>query len=105
MLNDFPFRRFDEVVSRLAAPEVRFSGRCPHVVGFSLSVAKLSAAASDAHQVSLKRNPKESFGPFAIRRADVYVVSFVPGLIDLRLEIVKELWVAGIKADLVRSLL
>lgn len=105
MLNDFPFRRFDEVVSRLAAPEVRFSGRCPHVVGFSLSVAKLSAAASDAHQVSLKRNPKESFGPFAIRRADVYVVSFVPGLIDLRLEIVKELWVAGIKADLVRFLL
>ncbi|GAA5903465.1 serine/threonine-protein kinase GCN2 [Sporobolomyces salmoneus] len=92
--------RFDEVVSRLAAPEVRFSGRCPHVVGFSLSVAKLSAAAADAHQVSLKRNPKESFGPFAIRRADVYVVSFVPGLIDLRLEIVKELWVAGIKADL-----
>ncbi|GAA6058806.1 hypothetical protein JCM10212_001922 [Sporobolomyces blumeae] len=92
--------RFDDVVSRLAAPETRFSGRCPHVVGFSLAVAKLSLAAAEANQALQKRNLKDSFGPFAIRRADVYVVSFAPGLIDLRLEIVKELWVAGIKADL-----
>ncbi|GAA5921698.1 hypothetical protein JCM1841_007094 [Sporobolomyces salmonicolor] len=98
--------RFDEVVSRLAAPEVRFSGRCPHVVGFSMAISKLSLAAAEAnatsgkHLMTRKEEHLRSYGTFAIRRADVYVVSFVSGLIDLRLEIVKELWAAGIKADL-----
>jgi len=95
-------------VSRLAAPEVRFSGRCPHVVGFSLAVAKLSVAAADAnatsgkHAMTRKEEHLRSYGPWAIRRCDVYVCSFSPGLIDLRLDIVKDLWQAGLKADLVR---
>ncbi|GAA5836580.1 hypothetical protein JCM9279_000433 [Rhodotorula babjevae] len=98
--------RFDDVVSRLAAPEVRFSGRCPHVVGFSLAVAKLSVAAADAnatsgkHAMTRKEEHLRSYGPWAIRRCDVYVCSFSPGLIDLRLDIVKDLWQAGLKADL-----
>ncbi|BGP42492.1 eukaryotic translation initiation factor 2-alpha kinase [Rhodotorula kratochvilovae] len=98
--------RFDDVVSRLAAPEVRFSGRCPHVVGFSLAVAKLSVAAAEAnatagkHAMTRKEEHLRSYGPWAIRRCDVYVCSFSSGLIDLRLDIVKDLWKAGIKADL-----
>ncbi|GJN93481.1 hypothetical protein Rhopal_006538-T1 [Rhodotorula paludigena] len=98
--------RFDEVVSRLAAPEVRFSGRCPHVVGFSLAIARLSLAAAEAnatagkHAMMRKDEHLRSYGQWAIRRCDVYVVSFSPGLIDLRLDIVKDLWKAGIKADL-----
>lgn len=105
-----PAHRFDDVVSRLAAPEVRFSGRCPHVVGFSLAVAKLSVAAADAnatsgkHAMTRKEEHLRSYGPWAIRRCDVYVCSFSPGLIDLRLDIVKDLWQAGLKADLVRLL-
>ncbi|GAA5862450.1 hypothetical protein JCM3774_002522 [Rhodotorula dairenensis] len=98
--------RFDEVVTRLAAPEVRMAGRCPHVVGFSLAVSKLSLAAAEANSTSGKQamtrkdEHLRSYGSWAIRRCDVYVVSFSPGLIDLRLEIVKELWRDGIKADL-----
>ncbi|GAA5975630.1 hypothetical protein JCM11641_003551 [Rhodosporidiobolus odoratus] len=97
--------RFDEVVSRLATPEVRFSGRVPHLVGFSLAVSKLSLAAAEANALSNKQlmgkaEHLRSYGQWAIRRCDVYVVSFSAGLIDLRLEIVKELWSAGLKADL-----
>jgi translation initiation factor 2-alpha kinase 4 len=52
-----------------------------------------------------KNEWERSFGPWAVRRCDVYVVSFVtPGLVDLRLDIAKDLWKAGINADLVRLL-
>lgn len=51
-----------------------------------------------------KNEWERSFGPWAVRRCDVYVVSFVtPGLVDLRLDIAKDLWKAGINADLVSS--
>ncbi|KAM0750676.1 Serine/threonine-protein kinase [Meredithblackwellia eburnea MCA 4105] len=97
--------RFDDVVSRLAAPDVRYSGRCPHVVGASLSVAKLSLAASESNAVQTRKlstlkESNRSYGPWAVRRCDVYVVSFAPKLIERRLDIVKDLWKAGIKADL-----
>ncbi|KAK4057521.1 eukaryotic translation initiation factor 2-alpha kinase [Microbotryomycetes sp. JL221] len=99
--------RFDDVVLRLAAPDVRFSGRCPHVVGVSIAVAKLSQAAAEANSLATKAVStrkddlaRNTYGPWAIRRCDVYVVSFVSTLIELRLEIVKDLWRAGIKADL-----
>ncbi|GAA5903646.1 hypothetical protein JCM6882_003009 [Rhodosporidiobolus microsporus] len=96
--------RFDEVVSRLATPEVRLSGRLPHHVGFSLAVGKLSLAAAEANAASSKQlltraEHLRSYGPWAMRRCDAYVVSFSPGLVDLRLEIVKELWNAGLRAD------
>ncbi|GAA5826004.1 hypothetical protein JCM11251_000087 [Rhodosporidiobolus azoricus] len=96
--------RFDEVVSRLATPEVRLSGRLPHHVGFSLAVGKLSLAAAEANAASGKQlvsraEHLRSYGPWAMRRCDAYVVSFTPGLVDLRLEIVKELWNAGLRAD------
>ncbi|ORY86753.1 kinase-like domain-containing protein [Leucosporidium creatinivorum] len=99
--------RFDDVVSRLAAPEVRFSGRCPHVVGVSIAVAKLSQAAADANVAMTKHIASKkddaaarSYGPWAVRRCDVYVVSFAATLIELRLDIVKDLWKAGIRADI-----
>ncbi|SGY15170.1 BQ5605_C013g07278 [Microbotryum silenes-dioicae] len=98
--------RFDEVVSRLAAPEVRYSGRVPHVVGVSISVAKLSQAAADANAAASKSlmnrrdESTRSYGPWSVRRCDVYVVSFVANLIEARWDVVKDLWKAGIKADL-----
>ncbi|GAA5860143.1 hypothetical protein JCM8547_009200 [Rhodosporidiobolus lusitaniae] len=97
--------RFDEVVSRLATPEIRLSGRCPHHVGWSMAISKLSVAAAEANAMTSKHlmgraEHLRSYGPWAIRRCDAYVVSFQYGLIDLRLEIVKELWAAGLRADL-----
>ncbi|KAL8287446.1 hypothetical protein RQP46_003304 [Phenoliferia psychrophenolica] len=93
--------RFDDVVSRLAAPEVRNSGRCPHVVGVSISVAKLSIAAAESNtatskKISTMKETNRSYGSWAVRRCDVYVVSFSPNLIERRLDV----WKAGIKADL-----
>lgn len=98
--------RFDAVVARLAAPKSARSTPTPHVVGFSLAVGRLSlaAAASNAtsgKQLLAKREEHlRSYGAWAIRRADVYVVSFVPGLIDTRLAVVRDLWKVGIRADL-----
>ena len=98
--------RFDSVVARLAAPKSGRSSPAPHVVGFSLAVGRLSLAAAESNatagkQLLAKREEHlRSYGPWAIRRADVYVVSFVPGLIDTRLAVVRELWRVGIRADL-----
>lgn len=88
-------------MSRLAAPDVRYSGRCPHVVGVSISVAKLSLTAGESNAVtgkklvSLKDSLSRSYGSWAVRRCDVYVVSFAPNLIERRLDVVKDLWKAG----------
>lgn len=77
-------------------------------MGVSLSVAKLSQAAAEANAttgkslLTKKEETLRSYGPWAVRRCDVYVVSFAPTLIELRLDIVKDLWKVGIKADLVR---
>ncbi|KAK4700699.1 eukaryotic translation initiation factor 2-alpha kinase 4, partial [Phenoliferia sp. Uapishka_3] len=97
--------RFDDVVSRLAAPDIRHSGRLPHVVGVSISVAKLSLAASESNavtsrKISAMKEANRTYGSWAVRRCDVYVVSFAPNLIERRLDVVKDLWKAGIKADL-----
>lgn len=88
---------------------MRYSGRCPHVVGVSISVAKLSLAASESEAATRKKmltmkEANRSYGSWAVRRCDVYVVSFAPNLIERRLDVVKDLWKAGIKADLVRFL-
>lgn len=97
--------RFDHVVERLAAPEVRRAGRCPHVVGFSLAVAQLSEAAATANTLAMKAlshaktDAQRVYGHWAIRRCDVYVVSFTRGLIDHRLDVAKDLWKAGVRAD------
>ena len=49
-----------------------------------------------------KNEWERSFGPWAVRRCDVYVVSFnSPGLVEKRLDVAKDLWKAGINADLV----
>lgn len=107
MFLPFRFNRFDHVVAQLAAPDVRLSGRYPHVVGFSMSIAKLSATIAEANAsigkvlVSRREESTRSYGPWAVRRCDCYVVSFTRGLIDARLDVVKDLWKVGIRADIV----
>lgn len=43
---------------------------------------------------------QKSYGYWSARRCDVYVVSFAPGHIAERLEVVSLLWQHGISADL-----
>lgn len=74
-----------------------------------MSVPKLSHAAAEANQtigkalLSRKDESTRSYGAWAVRRCDVYVVSFAPRLVEVRLDIVKELWKHGMKADLVST--
>lgn len=93
------------MISQLAAPDVRHSGRCPHAVGFSLAVAKLSACAAESNASNKSLTSAiAGYSPWTVRRCDVFVVSFhTPGMVELRLDIAKDLWKAGINSDLVRT--
>lgn len=46
------------------------------------------------------RDTERSFGLWSPSRCDVYIASYGPGQLDLRLELVGELWRAGLNADL-----
>lgn len=46
------------------------------------------------------RDTERSFGLWSPSRCDVYIASFGPGQLDLRLELVGQLWRAGVNADL-----
>ena len=74
------------------------------MVGISFNMTHVSQAIAISQQAFLKA-PREdkSYGRYAARRADVYVVAFNSGLVDSRLDICRELWANGIKADLVRT--
>lgn len=86
-----------------------------------MSVAKLSRAAADANETTKVLLLKKEYGPWAVRRCDVYIISceslllrFVcalltlsfavaPNLVATRLDVARDLWKSGIKADIVRS--
>jgi translation initiation factor 2-alpha kinase 4 len=76
-----------------------------------MSVAKLSLAAAEANaatgkaSISKKEESLRSYGPYSVRRCDIYVVSFAPNLVELRLSVVRDLWRAGMRADLVSAIL
>ena len=76
-----------------------------------MSVAKLSLAAAEANaatgkaSISKKEESLRSYGTYSVRRCDIYVVSFAPNLVELRLSVVRDLWKAGMRADLVRTIL
>jgi translation initiation factor 2-alpha kinase 4 len=47
-----------------------------------------------------ERENERSYGFWSPSRCDVYIASFGPGQLDLRLDVCGELWKAGISADL-----
>lgn len=93
LTHDFPNDRKDALVRRLALPGARISP--PHVVGVSIAVNWLLSAKFAASE--------RTRGEVMERRCDVYVVSHSAGLVRERLEVVKDLWAAGISADLVST--
>ena len=70
-------------------------------VGINIAVEKITSALA-SYQSTLKTLVKEtrSFGFWSPRRCDVYVVSFHPGYLQERLEVVAYLWQHNISADL-----
>lgn len=85
--------RFDGLVRKLASPGLGQSKLRSHLVSVSLNVSRLSLAVARQSQISYA----SSWTP---RRCDVYVLSFAPGLLAERLEVIRELWAGGIRADL-----
>ena len=70
--------------------------------GMQVFVDRITTALVDYQISSVKTLVKEqrSFGFWSPRRCDVYVVSFHPGYLQDRLDIVADLWNNNISADL-----
>ena len=71
-------------------------------VGIQIGVEKITAALAQYQSSAIKTLVKEdrSFGFWSPRRCDVYVVSYHPGYLQERLEVVAYLWQNKISADL-----
>ena len=72
------------------------------MLGIQIAVEKVTAALAAFQSASIKTLVKEerSFGFWSPRRCDVYVVSYHPGYLQDRLEVVAYLWKHNISADL-----
>ncbi|KAJ7220218.1 kinase-like domain-containing protein [Mycena pura] len=92
--------RYDRLVAEQATPGQKLESVC--AVGLQIAVEKITMALA-AYQVSSVRalvKQERSFGFWSPRRCDVYVVSYQPGYLQDRLEVVSFLWQHNISADL-----
>ncbi|KAF5376991.1 hypothetical protein D9615_007308 [Tricholomella constricta] len=91
--------RYDSMISR-HAPLKSQMDTC--AMGLQIAVEKITVALASYQSSSVKALVKEerSFGYWSPRRCDVYVVSYHPGHLQERLEVVSYLWQHNISADL-----
>ncbi|KAJ7760657.1 kinase-like domain-containing protein [Mycena maculata] len=92
--------RYDGLIRDQANPGQKLEPIC--AMGLQIAVEKITVALA-AYQVSSVRTlvkQERSFGFWSPRRCDVYVVSFHPGYLQDRLEVVSFLWQHNISADL-----
>ncbi|KAF8060720.1 kinase-like domain-containing protein [Lyophyllum atratum] len=92
--------RYDSLISRHAPPKSQSEDTC--AMGMQIAVEKITVALASYQSSSVKTLVKEerSFGYWSPRRCDVYVVSYQPGHLQDRLEVVSYLWQHNISADL-----
>ncbi|KAI7870432.1 kinase-like domain-containing protein [Spinellus fusiger] len=96
--------RYDILIQNFAHPNAA-TNRTLRAVGVNIAVQKLIRHL-DMHQseqvkylVKSKNEKMRSFGVWAPKQCDIYVASFGKGLLQERLEIVRDLWHHGLKAD------
>ncbi|KAJ6593628.1 kinase-like domain-containing protein [Mycena capillaripes] len=92
--------RYDSLIAEQATPGQKLEPIC--AMGLQIAVEKITMALA-AYQISSVRTlvkQERSFGFWSPRRCDVYVVSFHPGCLQDRLEVVSFLWQHNISADL-----
>ncbi|KAI8983703.1 kinase-like domain-containing protein [Pilobolus umbonatus] len=96
--------RYDFLIHKFAYPNA-IANRKLRAVGVNIAVQKLIRHL-DMHQseqvkylMKAKNEKMRSFGLWAPKRCDVYVASFGKALLEERLEIVRELWNHGIRAE------
>jgi eukaryotic translation initiation factor 2-alpha kinase 4 len=92
--------RYNSLISRYSPPTVEYVTVC--AVGMQINVEKITMALANFQMSSVKSLIKEqrSFGFWSPRRCDVYVVSYHPGYLLDRLEVVSYLWQHNISADI-----
>ncbi|KAG0168524.1 hypothetical protein DFQ29_010105, partial [Apophysomyces sp. BC1021] len=96
--------RYDVLIQHFAHPNAS-ANRNLHAVGVNIAVQKLIRHL-DMHQseqvkylVKAKNEKLRSFGMWAPKKCDVYVASVGKVLLHERLEVVRELWSHGIRAE------
>ncbi|GLB36853.1 putative anticodon binding domain of tRNAs [Lyophyllum shimeji] len=92
--------RYDNLIGRHAPLKSQSEPICG--IGIQIAVEKITVALASYQSSSVKALVKEerSFGYWSPRRCDVYVVSYHPGHLQERLEVVSYLWQHNISADL-----
>jgi len=93
--------RYGNLIQQLAPPKA-FKPPRMFAYGLQIAVEKILAGLASFQSSSVKSLVKEarSFGFWSPRRCDVYVVSYQPGYLQERLEVVSWLWRNNISADL-----
>ena len=93
------FTSYDNLITRYS-PLKQKSEIC--AMGLQIAVEKITMALASFQGASVKTLVKEgrSFGFWSPRRCDVYVVSYHPGYLQDRLEVVAYLWQHNISADI-----
>ncbi|KAF9445879.1 Serine/threonine-protein kinase [Macrolepiota fuliginosa MF-IS2] len=92
--------RYDNVIGRFSPSKQKADAVC--ATGLQIAVEKITATLAAFQSTSVKTLVKEerSFGFWSPRRCDVYVVSYHPGHLQDRLEVVAYLWQHNISADI-----
>ncbi len=98
--------RYDSLLELFKAPSKSLSTERVHGVGMAIGIDRLAHLVGRyesevSNRLMLnEREAERSFGLWSPSRCDVYVASFGEDQLQLRLEVVGELWRAGIAADL-----
>ncbi|KAK5827528.1 hypothetical protein F5H01DRAFT_98323 [Linnemannia elongata] len=110
--------RYDSLIQQFRHPVIGGPHRKVFAVGVNIAMQKIIGAMSQYQSEHFRyfvasnksrgnsnggagsgHDDEKSFGLWAPKRCDVYVASFGKVLLQERLELVKELWAHGIKAD------
>ncbi|KAJ3758340.1 kinase-like domain-containing protein [Lentinula raphanica] len=92
--------RYDNLITHFTPPKAK--GHSSFAFALQIDVEKISVMLALFQSTSVQPLIKEarSFGFWSPRRCDVYVISYHPGFLQERLEVVAWLWQHGISADL-----
>ncbi|ORX48853.1 Serine/threonine-protein kinase [Hesseltinella vesiculosa] len=96
--------RYDALIQHFAHPNAA-ANRKLRAVGVNIAMQKLIRhldlyqSEQIKHLIKAKNEKLRSFGPWAPKRVDVYVASFGKMLLQERLEVVRDLWSHGIRAE------
>ncbi|KAG0372018.1 hypothetical protein BGX24_000851 [Mortierella sp. AD032] len=110
--------RYDSLIQQFRHPVIGGPHRKVYAVGVNIAMQKIIGAMSQYQTEHFRyfvasnksrgnanggagsgHDEEKSFGLWAPKRCDVYVASFGKVLLQERLELIKELWAHGIKAD------